>query len=1679
MAGIDQVVVLRTQLYQQQPQQRRLGQIKTTLAFGVGQRVEGLWHTRARLPVLHLEGQGQGLANHLERALQLTLPNKAAAQNVMGIDACLPGATEALDIQPFHVQTHLVDVVTALFIQGMKEHALLHRRQRVDIFDLLQFHRQLLKLGLVEPGQGEVRRRRRALFQFTAVLDQCLQFGDIVVGQALHRGFVEHLPAEAPAQAELAGIHPAVQAQPVAQVGLRALVRAHRFGGRHEQRPLLGIEAGIELAQVVEGDPWHRQRRQALAAGAVTQVAQGAPAQALVRDRAQLFLDLLDAAAQCVAGADAQWEQAGEPAHGAGQVEAVKQLFTAMAFELDQGIGLPAPAPDHPRQGAEQQVVDLGAVGRRGFLQQAPGQLRRQAAVHRASMPVGQAGVRAGARQRRLHPGQLRLPIATLGLDFSVQGIGLQALGPVTHAVGAGRQLHHLALAQLLVGLLQVFENDPPRHAVHRQVMDHQQQALLAIAQGRQHRTQQRAIVQVKAALGLLAEVFQRLGIGDLALPQHAVARQAMVSRLPLVVIFDKAQAQRVMLLQQRLQGLLQHRAVQQLVRFEQHRLVPVMALDLHFVEEHPVDRQQRARPFDPVLVNRKAAGPKACHRRQALYGLVLEQRLGGEMNARLPRPADHLDRDDRVAAQFEEVVAQADPFQLEHVLPDGGNALFQVAVRGHVGGLQLAQVRHRQGLAVELAVGGQWQLFKLQQVHRHHVVRQVLAQAGLELLGIERLAGHHVAHQLLAAGAVDRQHHRFAHRRLLVQARFDLAQLDTKTTDLDLVVDTADVLQHAVGAVAGQVAAAVHALARRPVRVGHELLGGQPRAQQVAASQAVAGQVQLGGHALRHRLQLGVEQVAGGVEQWPADVGLATGLAAAEGRIGGVFRRPVQVVDLLHRGLGVQCFDQRLLERLAGQIDDFNARRDFAGTLQGGNRRRHGVDQAYLLAGRQLWQFQGVAGHDQETAIGQGDEDFPDRQVEAHRGRGQHALDVFSAVHLLRPVRQGRDVAVGDGHALGLAGGAGGVDHIGEVLRRGTRCRRTVRVAGIVFDQHGDNVIRPGLKHPGLGQQHPRLAVFEHVAEPFARVVRVQWHIGATGLEHRQQGHHQLGAARHGHTDPHLGANAQFDQAVGQAVGAALQPGMGKGLFAIDQGQGLRCGLGTLRDQLVDAAIGIEGFTRRVQGKQLFTLVNGEQWQLTQGLCRCLDNGLQQAQPMVCHTLDSTGFEQVGGIGERSRQAIGTLVRAQGQVELGILARPTEAGDLQVERDTATLRTCSLLGLVVIHHLEQRAIAEAALRLQGIDQLFERQVLMFLGLQGDLTHLLEQCVEALLTIKVGLQHLGVDEKADQALGFQAVTVGDRHPDANARLPAVTEQQCLVGGKQQHEQGHPLLLGQLAQRSMQLTTDRQLQSRTAQALLYRPDMIGGQLQDHTLTPELLLPVVELPLTLTRIHPLALPGGVVGVLDWQRRQLRHLALAQRGVALQQLVDHHLHRPAIRHDMVLSHHQHVALWADAKQVGAQQQVVLQVKGLAHRLAYETVAERCCIAVLRQGMAPHLEIHLVTDQLHALAIALGKSGTQAFMPFEQGHERLLKRLAIELAIELQDHGNHIRGTVRIELPEKPLTLLGIGQRHARPAIDGLHRQLIAARRLAQCGNEGLQTAVLEHRAQRHLHRQCLTHP
>ncbi|CRM76660.1 hypothetical protein [Pseudomonas sp. 25 R 14] len=81
--------------------------------------------------------------------------------------------------------------------------------------------------------------------------------------------------------------------------------------------------------------------------------------------------------------------------------------------------------------------------------------------------------------------------------------------------------------------------------------------------------------------------------------------------------------------------------------------------------------------------------------------------------------------------------------------------------------------------------------------------------------------------------------------------------------------------------------------------------------------------------------------------------------------------------------------------------------------------------------------------------------------------------------------------------------------------------------------------------------------------------------------------------------------------------------------------------------------------------------------------------------------------------------------------------------------------------------------MAQAAFRLQRLYQLLERQVLVGLGLQRRVLDLSQQFDERTLAIHLGLEHLGIDEEANQTLDIDPLPVGHWHADTNVALPAI------------------------------------------------------------------------------------------------------------------------------------------------------------------------------------------------------------------------------------------------------------------------------------------------------------------
>ncbi len=250
--------------------------------------------------------------------------------------------------------------------------------------------------------------------------------------------------------------------------------------------------------------------------------------------------------------------------------------------------------------------------------------------------------------------------------------------------------------------------------------------------------------------------------------------------------------------------------------------------------------------------------------------------------------PATHArnqgDGQQRMPAQFKEVVVPPHLLDLQQVAPDLGQRGFQFALwRFVVASGQGLAIRCRQGAAIHFAIGGQRPGIKAHKSVGDHVPRQTGEHVAAQLRRCHRGAVgtfDEVRHQTRLPRFVFAGHdQRFFNARQLRQLRLDFAQLDTHTTNLHLIVVTTQIIQRAICVPARQIASTVHARMRLPgKRIEQEALGSQLRLVQVTACHAFATDVQLTGDAQRHQLLLIVQQIHTGIGDRLADVEAAIG---------------------------------------------------------------------------------------------------------------------------------------------------------------------------------------------------------------------------------------------------------------------------------------------------------------------------------------------------------------------------------------------------------------------------------------------------------------------------------------------------------------------------------------------------------------------------------------------------------------------------------------------------------------------------------------------------------------------------------------------------------------------------------------------------------------------------------
>lgn len=276
--------------------------------------------------------------------------------------------------------------------------------------------------------------------------------------------------------------------------------------------------------------------------------------------------------------------------------------------------------------------------------------------------------------------------------------------------------------------------------------------------------------------------------------------------------------------------------------------------------------------------------------------------------------------------------------------------------------------------------------------------------------------------------------------------------------------------------------------------------------------------------------------------------------------------------------------------------------------------------------------------GHHQDAPDEQRCEHLPDGGVEAGGGELEHAAARVEA-ELLTDGAEAADALVRDHHALGDAGGAGGVDQVRGVgrgclpsgVRRGVRQRGQFAPDTGVVQQHvGDLGAGQPVGGRSLGQQRGRPGVGEHEGDTVRRIGRVDGQVGRAGLAHREQGGHQSRRTRQGDGHDVLGADALAHQQVCQAVGLGVQLCVGQLRTVVTDRHGGRGGGGLAAEQFGDGAPRHVARGRVEVVQHLVPLRRGEHIEPGDGQVRVRAHRVQQAQQPVGDARDGPRIEQV-----------------------------------------------------------------------------------------------------------------------------------------------------------------------------------------------------------------------------------------------------------------------------------------------------------------------------------------------------------------------------------------------------------------------------------------------------------------
>ena len=345
----------------------------------------------------------------------------------------------------------------------------------------------------------------------------------------------------------------------------------------------------------------------------------------------------------------------------------------------------------------------------------------------------------------------------------------------------------------------------------------------------------------------------------------------------------------------------------------------------------------------------------------------------------------------------------------------------------------------------------------------------------------------------------------------------------------------------------------------------------------------------------------------------------------------------------------------------------------------------------------------------------------------------------------------------------------------VGSRHRLGVVLRLVLQRPVVVDAEHSRSGAGQARGKRCFGEGHRRGAVGEHEGDALARVVDVDRHVGAAGLEDGEHGHDHPGAALQVQAHRHVGAHAETAQPVRQLVGAAVEravvqagPVLEHDRHRIGDSRGL------LLEQLVQRRV------RRVVARgvvppeqRLLHLLHAHHRQRRELRVRVGDDALEQAAEVRGHALDRCLLEQVAVVLELDLEPIGTLDHRHRQVELGLGRLDRHVRGLQArQRRRGVVASLDREG-----YLEKRVAPWLARRVQRSDDAVEGHVAVGPGVQRIAAHASKQLDKSRVARQARAHRLHVDEVADQPFQFRAVAPAVRSPDCNVVAGTVAGQQ--------------------------------------------------------------------------------------------------------------------------------------------------------------------------------------------------------------------------------------------------------------------------------------------------------------